>query len=182
MRAVREFPVNPHAVVFHLDSRLTEEIVETYLARSPEATSGWIRRALRLPGMRVLSLNPYRIRVQKEKKAAWPPLLDPLERLLCEELGIEQILELVESESRQRRFSWHGPALGRKVYEGRAQARSCPLAGRLFRLPGVAEVILDGHEVEVRKCPLTPWRELAPQVETILETATAAVNAGADAP
>lgn len=171
MRAVREFPPNPHVVVFHTESRLTEEIVETYLVRSPGTARGWIRRALDLPGLRVLSLNAYRIRVQKQKRARWRPLLDPFEQLLREELGIEGICDLIEEECRRRRFAWHGESLDRRVFEGRLQARSCPVAGKLFRLHGVAEVIIEGHEVEVRKCPLASWRELAPEVERILEAA-----------
>lgn len=169
MQAAREFPPNPHVVVFHTDARLTDAIVETYLARSPGAAAGWVRRALDLPGLRVLSINPYKISVQKRKQAHWSPLLTPFARILRDDLGVGKIGELVEEESRSRRFSWHGDALGRKVYEGRAQAAACPVAGRIFGLHGVAEVIVEGHEVRVSKSPLLPWRELAPEVERILE-------------
>lgn len=167
MKALREFPPNPHAVVYHVDDRLTDQIVETYLsaAASPRA---WVREALAIPGVRVVSLNAYKVRLQKHKDASWCALLPAFENVLRTGLPIGRIDELVETESRHRHFCWHGAPFDRKVYEGRLQAQGHPLAAELFLLRGVAEVILDGNRVQVRKCPLVDWRDLAPEVEGLL--------------
>lgn len=168
MRAVREAPPNPHVILFHVDDRLTDEIVETYVPGSGSSPPEWVRRAVALPGLRALSLNAYKIQVQKHKDAAWAPLLTPLEELLRRDLGIEAITEMVEEECLRRRFCWHGPPRERRVYEGRRQATSNPAAAALFELHGVAEVIFDGHEVHVRRCPLVSWERLGPEIEALL--------------
>lgn len=168
MRAVREFPPNPNVVVFHLDGRLTEEIVETFLPGCESAQRPWVRDLVSLPGLRALSLNAYKVRVQKDRSTPWPPLLAALEARLSSALGLECIDELIEDESRRRRFAWHGAPFVRQVFEGCAQARREPVAAALFDLSGVAEVALDGHEVEVRKCPLAAWPDLAPRIEATL--------------
>ncbi len=164
MNAVREFPPNPHALIIHTDSLLTDEIVETFLAGSTPPTAGWMRAVLELPGVRVLSLNAYKVRLQKHKEARWGGIMRPFERILCAGLDIEQLSDLIEGESRCRRFAWHGTFLTRRVYEGKRQALEHPLAEDLYNVPGVAEVIFDGHEIEIRRCPLRPWRELAPEI------------------
>ncbi len=167
MLALREFPPNPHVVVYHLVDRLTDQIVETYFPGYP-APREWVEGALALPGIRVLSLNAYKIRLQKEKSVGWSDLLASFEKLLGDRLSIRRIEDLVESESRHRHFCWHGAPFERKVFEGALQAQVHPLASELFSLPGVAEVILDGNQVRVRKCPLLPWSELAPSVQEVL--------------
>lgn len=167
MIALREFPPNPHAVVYHLDERLTDQIVETY-PHGADAPHAWAARAAALPGLRVLSLNAYKIRVQKDKEASWGQLLRPLEELLRDELGLRVDDDLVESECRRRKFAWPGEPFERRVFEGRLQAQGHPVASALFDLPGVAEVILDGHHLQVRKSPLCSWRDLAPLVQEVL--------------
>ncbi len=173
MNAVREFPPNPHALVVHTDSLVTDEIVETYLAGSSVPPVVWMRAVLELPGVRVLSLNAYKVRLQKHKEARWGDIMGPFERVLCDGLDIEQLSDLVEAESRSRRFAWHGAPLERRVYEGKRQALEDPLAGVLFEITGVAEIIFDGHEIEIRKCPLRRWRELAPEITSRLATGSA---------
>ncbi len=168
MNAVREFPPNPHALVIHVDRLLTGQIVETYLS-SAGATNpgwpGWVRAVLALPGVRVLSINAYKIRLQKHKDAGWRDVQPAFEAILRERLGVQQVLDLLHRESPRRRFAWHGERLARTVYEGTVQAAADPLASELFRVHGVAEVILDGHQVEVRKCPLCDWSEMDPEIE-----------------
>jgi hypothetical protein len=168
MHAAREFPPNPHALVVHVDGRLTEEIVETYVSDSDRAPD-WVRAALAIPGLRVLSLNTYKVRVQKHKDAAWNEVLDPLERTVAAGLGVETISDLVPEGSDRRTFRWHHGPFARRVFEGRNQAREHPLAGRLFELNGVAEVILDANTVEVRRCPLFDWGELTTAIEACLD-------------
>lgn len=171
MNAVREFPPNPHALVIHTDELITEQIVETFLPDSTIPPPEWVQDALALPGVRVLSLNAYKIRLQKTKDAGWQPILGAFEAILRDRLGIRHIDDLVEGESPRRVFAWHGPTLARRVYEGRSQAGSDGVAAALFELTGVAEVILDGHRVQVRKCPLCSWRELSPAIEQLLRDA-----------
>jgi hypothetical protein len=178
MNAVREFPPNPHALVVHTDSLVTDEIVETYLAGSPAPPVVWIRAVLALAGVRVLSLNAYKVRLQKQKGARWDGIMRPFERILCDGLDIKQLSDLVEVESRSRRFAWHGRPLARCVYEGKQQALENPLAGDLFAILGVAEVILDGHEIEVCKCPLRAWREMAPAIARRLANVSDARDPG----
>lgn len=173
MNAVREFPPNPHALVVHTDSLVTDEIVETYLAGSPAPSVEWIRSVLALPGVRVLSLNAYKVRLQKQKRARWDGIMQPFERILCDGLDIERLSDLVDGESRSRRFAWHGAPLARRVFEGRRQALEDPLAGELFTIRGVAEVILDGHEIEISKCPLRRWCEIATEIARRLATVSA---------
>ncbi len=169
MHAVREFPPNPHALIVHTESLVTDEIVETYLAGSSPAVP-WMCAVVALPGVRVLSLNAYKVRLQKHKDARWGAIMPPFERILCDGLAIEQLSDLVDGESRSRRFAWHDSPLPRSVFEGKRQALEHPIAGRLFELVGVAEVILDGHEIEIRKCPLRSWRELSPRITRCLST------------
>lgn len=168
MNAVREFPPNPHALLIHVDELLTEQIVETYLEARPEQPA-WIREVLSLPGVRVLSINAYKIGLQKQKHACWHDVQGPFEAILGTGLGVRQITDLVSNESRRRRFAWHGPPLTRAVYEGRLQASVNALAAELFRVHGVAEVILDGHEVEIRRCPMCDWGQMSAAIEERLE-------------
>ncbi len=174
MNAVREFPPNPHALVVHTDSLVTDEIVETFLAGSTPPPVVWMRAVLELPGVRVLSLNAYKVRLKKHKEARWGGIIRPFERILCADLDIGQLTDLVERECRCRRFAWYGAPLPPRVYEGKRQALEHRLAEDLYSVPGVAEVIFDGHEIEIRKCPLRPWRELAPEISRRL--ATGSVN------
>ena len=177
MRLTREFPANPHAVVFHAEQRLTDRIVETFFPDQPQRPPGpvWATSLLEVPGVRVLSINAYKIRVQKVREIGWCRLLPNLERVLHDELTVgETITDLREKECRKRAFAWHGPDLDREVFEGRDAARHNLIARPLFELPGVAEVVLDGHCVEVRKCPLYTWEQLAGAVETVIEQARAA--------
>ncbi len=167
MNAVREFPPNPHALIVHTDSLVTEEIVETYLAGSSPAVP-WMRAVVALPGVRVLSLNAYKVRLQKRKDARWGGIMAPFERLVCDGLDIERLSDLVDNESRSRRFAWHGSPLPRSVFEGKRQALEHPLASNLFEITGVAEVILDRHQIEIRKCPLRSWRDLEPDIDRCL--------------
>lgn len=167
MNAVREFPPNPHALVVHTEAPLTEEVVESYLPGN-DAPTAWMRSLLQLPGIRVLSLNAYKVRVQKHKAARWHAVLPAVEAVLSEGLGIGDLDDLVEHESRTRLFCWHGEPLERAVYEGRRQSRAHSVAAPLFALAGVAEVVVDGHRVQVRKCPLHSWSVLAPRIEQVL--------------
>jgi hypothetical protein len=168
MNAAREFPPNPHALVIHTDARLTDEIVETYVSDSPRAPQ-WVRRILGIDGVRVVSLNTYKARIQKHKEATWNDVLDGVESAMSEGLQVERIDDLVHASSDRRTFCWHHGPFARRVFEGRVQAAKHPLAGRLFELDGVAEVILDGNTVEIRRSPLFDWDELATQVERCLE-------------
>ncbi len=169
MNAVREFPPNPHALVIHTDDRITDQVVEAYWPGTGSPEPAWIRAVLALPGVRALSLNAYKIRLQKHKDASWKDLLGPFEEVLRESLGVAHLMDLVEGESPRRAFAWHGEPLSRRVFEGKTQAAADPVASRLFDLHGVAEVILDGNRVEVRKCPLRSWRDLSPRIEAALQ-------------
>ncbi|NKB87117.1 MAG: hypothetical protein GKS06_02710 [Acidobacteria bacterium] len=168
MNAVREFPANPHALVIHTDARLTDEIVETYVSDSSRAPD-WVRRLLAIEGVRVVSLNTYKARVQKHKNAAWNQVLDHVEGILADGLAIGAIEDHVPASSDRRTFCWHHGPFTRRVFEGRSQAAKHPLAGRLFAIDGVAEVILDGNTVEIRRSPLFEWDELAASIESSLD-------------
>jgi hypothetical protein len=168
MHAAREFPPNPHALVIHTEARLTDEIVETYVSDSPRAPD-WIRAALAIPGVRVISVNAYKIRVQKHKAASWNEVLDAVERVAAAGAGFDSIDDLVPDSCQRRTFCWHHGPFARRVFEGRLQAREHPVASRLFELDGVAEVILDGNTVEVRRCPLYSWDGLTSAIEASLE-------------
>lgn len=166
MKAVREFPPNPNVLLVHVNARLTDHVVESYSPGDRAEGRPWVGELVDVPGVRALTLVAYKIRLQKEARADWHAMLPRIERILRERLGVHETDELVEEESRHRTFVWHGPPLSpRRVFEGRARASTDPLASRLFDIQGVAEVVLDGHEVRVRKCPLCSWRDLAPEVE-----------------
>lgn len=174
MKLAREFPPNPHAVLFHADARLTDEVVRTWFPdrRVSGPTPSWATALLAVAGLRVLSANAYKIRVQKCREVGWCDLLPRLEAALRDELTVgAEIADLHDTECRRRAFAWHGPALQRRVFEGRRGAQPDPIAGPLFELRGVAEVILDGHCIEVRKCPLFGWSELAGPIEARIEQA-----------
>jgi hypothetical protein len=171
MRLAREFPPNPHAIVYHAAEPLTEAIVETYLGdrSGPRTERPWVARVLSVDGVRVLSICAHKVRVQKLKALAWSELLPSLEEVLEEELSGGPIEDLLETECRRRAFSWYGPALDRLVLEGLGAARVHPLAARLFELRGVVEVILDGNCVEIGKCPLYSWADLTAAIQGALD-------------
>lgn len=172
MNAVREFPPNPHTLVIHTDELMTDQIVETFLPGSSTSQPAWARNVLGLPGARVLSLNAYKVRLQKRKECGWRPLIEQFEAVLRNDLGVLEITDMVETESPRRRFAWHGESLDRQVFEGKLRAAANPIAAALFDLHGVAEVIFDQHEIEVRKAALTCWGSLSAAIEARL-----AVNA-----
>jgi len=179
MHLAREFPANPHAVVFHVEQRLTDQIVETFFPDRPRRPSApaWAASLVAVPGVRVLSVNAYKIRVQKLREIGWSLLLPELESVLRDELTVgETIADLRETECRIRAFAWHGPDLDRQVFEGYAAAYGNSIARPLFDLAGVAEVVLDGHCVQVRKCPLFTWQQLADAVESALDQSLAAAS------
>ncbi len=177
MKALREFPVNPHVLVVHTDDILTDHVVESYGPALPPDNRrhrDWVRTLLSMSGVRDISLNPYKVRLRKERSAEWTPLLLPIESLLRQALGVEDIRDLIEAESPRRRFAWHGTALDpKRVFEGKRRAQSDRVASALFALDGVAEVILDGHEIEVGKSPHWSWRALGPEIERRLEATSA---------
>lgn len=168
MNAVREYPPNPHALVIHTDDRITDQVVEAYWPGIGSPEPAWIRAVLALPGVRALSLNAYKIRLQKQKDASWQDIVAPFEEVLRKSLGVARLMDLVEGESPRRAFAWHGEPLSRRVFEGKLQAAADPIASRLFDLHGVAEVILDGSRIQVRKCPLSSWHDLTPPIEAVL--------------
>ena len=170
MLTLREFPPNPHVVILHTDVVLTDEVVETYLAGSSSSGVEWIRRALLVDGLRVLSLNSYKIRLQKQKTSCWREVLPAIEKILIASLHAERVDDLLETEVRQRAFPWHGDELARQVFEGRLQAAAHPLAAALFALDGVSEVILDGHCIEVTRGLAFSWRALGPSIETAIQS------------
>lgn len=170
MRAAREFPANPHALVIHTTERLTERIVETYTAVRAD-TPAWAAAVVSVPGVRVLSVNTYKLRVQKHKDRAWNEVLEPVEAAVQSAFDLARIEDLVEEGCRRRSFCWHGDPFARAVFEGRAHGREHPLAGALFELDGVAEVILDAHTVQVRRGPLFGWETLADQIEARIAAA-----------
>lgn len=172
MKGVREFPPNPNVLLLHVDERLTDHIVETYRPGDRADGRPWVGDLVDIPGIRTLTLVAYKIRLEKESAPDWHELLPAIERVLKERLGITATEELVEEESRHRTFAWHGEELSpRRVFEGRARASTDPLASRLFAVDGVAEVVLDGHQVRIRKCPLCSWRDIAPEIEDRLRDA-----------
>lgn len=175
MLAAREFPPNPHALIIHTRVALTGHIVETYLRHTP-GSPPWVGTALANGSVRVISLNRYKVRVQKHKDRDWHEVLGCVEGALMAGLGILQVCDLVEHESRRRSFCWHGTPFERRVFEGQQHAAGDPVAGALFDLDGTAEVILDGNKVEVRKGLLFPWAALATSVESTLMALTEAAT------
>ena len=139
----------------------------------------WIRAVLALAGVRVLSLNAYKVRLQKTEGGALGRHHGGHSSASCATASTSSDYLISWSSSLEVvAFAWHGRPLARCVYEGKRQALENPLAGDLFAIPGVAEVILDGHEIEVCKCPLRAWREMAPAIARRLANVSDARHPG----
>lgn len=168
MRIAREAPANPEVTIYHTDRALTDAIVETYAhgagSRPPLAAA-----ILSVPGIRQVSIIRYKVRVTKGRGTRWEIVLPSVDRAVLTSLGGSSV-ETTPRDEDHRTFRVRARApLPRAVYEGAGVAEEHPLSDALFSLDGVAEVILDGDEVHVRKGRLFSWPALEPKARAAIE-------------
>lgn len=168
MRIVREVPLNPHVVVYHVDNALTTAIVEAY--RDAERTPFPFGELVAL-GAESVHVTRYRFMVRKPRRWEMLEFLRTIEPTLCAWANCDAIFSAPEETERWRAFEvdFDPTQTGfREVYEGQQVAQKNPLAEDLFRLEGIAEVLLTPVRVTVGKGILFDWSALAPDVERSL--------------
>lgn len=168
MRIAREVPLNPHVVVYHVDRALTTAIVEAY--RDAEEALFPFGALLAL-GAESVHVTRYRFTVRKPRRWEMLEFLRTIEPTLCEWATCDAIFSAPEDTERWRAFEvdFDPTRTGfREVYEGQQTAQRNLLAEDLFRLEGVAEVLLTPVRVTVGKGVLFDWSKLAPDVERSL--------------
>ncbi len=168
MRIAREAPANPEVTIYHTDRGLTDAIVETY-GHGAGVKPPLAAAILAVPGIRQVSIVRYKVRVTKGRGTRWEIVLPSIDRAVLTSLDGDSIEPTPRDEDhRSFRVRAHAP-LPRAVYEGAGVAEEHPLADALFSIEGVAEVILDGDEVHVRKGRLFSWTPLETKARVAIE-------------
>jgi hypothetical protein len=164
-RVAREPKRNPNLVVYHTTTELTMEVVDDF----------WGSPALRaVPGIGRITANRYRARIWRRSGAVWDAIFEKLDAAMRATLGAARV-EPCPADDDHRMFPLPDSAPGhtpRAVYEGVKVAAADPLAASLFAIEGVAEVILDGRSVTVRKGRLFSWEKLEPEIHERLRAQT----------
>ena len=154
-RAAREPTANPNVHVYHTTAALTEAVVD----RAPAGVR-------EVAGVANASANRYRMRVFRDPAVAWEALLPAVDGAVRRALGVAAI-EPCPPPDDHRRFEVPGPPRPKAVFEGVLAAARDPLAAALFAIDGVAEVVLEGAGVTVRKGRLFGWERLEPGIRRL---------------
>jgi len=168
MTIIREFPVNPQILIYHVRDRLTSAIIETYHPRSQAKPPDFVHKLLKINDIIEINIMPYRIWLRKTKSAGWQPLIPPIERILSTQFDVSEVGQPVLGDQ-TRSFHHSLPHLQQKqVYEAPAMVKSDPLAIELFAIDGVQAVTITPEEIQIKKAQLFSWSELIPQIESTL--------------
>lgn len=169
MNVAREIPLNPNIVIYHADVILTTRIVEAYRltdVAAPDPIGDLLAR-----GAVSVHMTRYRMSVRKPGEADMLTFLGDVEPVMCDWSCQVTIPAAPDRMPKWRTFTVSvDPTLsgGREVYECSDDASANGAADALFRIPGVAELILVPESARVAKGVLFTWEALTPLVEQAL--------------
>ena len=154
---------NPRVIRVHTTVELTRATIEKCPPASPPEE---LRSLLAVNGVRSLDLHRYRTRLNldpgSDAKAAW----DGVARAIEAAWGAPAPLP-GEPPLRAFEVAYQGPRI---VAESPEMAVSDATLAALFRVPGVAEAILEAGRVWVRPGRLFSWEDLETSVRRALQS------------
>jgi len=153
---------NPRVIRVHTTVELTRATIEKCPpARPPEA----LRSLLAVDGVRSVDLHRYRVRLNLSPGCDAPAAWDGVARAIEAAWGARAPLP---DEPAQRAFdvAYEGPRI---VAESPEMAGLDPTLAALFRVPGVAEAILEAGRVWVRPGRLFTWEDVEASVSWALQ-------------
>ena len=173
IQLAREVPLNPNLVLYHTDRTLTCSSVEVEAGSGVAAPAP--APALIECGATQVELRRYRLRVRKSPGEEMVGFLRTIEPALCDWAEIDAILPAPERDPRWQRFPVpFDPTTGgaQRYYPSPDAAQAHPIAGTLFEIEGIAEVLLMPETIAVAKVYLFPWDPLARRIGDVLERFT----------
>src|ERR687891_2300388 len=153
VRWAHEGAPNPRVIRVHTTVELTQATIEKCPPASPPEG---LRSLLAVDGVRSVDLHRYRARLNLspgcDARAAWDGVAGAIEAAWGAPAPLPD-------EPPQRAFdvAYEGPRI---VAESLEMASPDPTLAALFRVPGVAEAILEAGRVWVRPGRLFPWEEV----------------------
>jgi hypothetical protein len=154
---------NPRVIRVHTTVELTRATIEKCPPASPPEG---LRSLLTVDGVRSIDLHRYRARVSLstscDAKAAWEGVARAIEAAWGAPASL-----LHEPPPRAFEVAHEGP---RMVAESPEMAGPDPTLAALFRIPGVAEAILEGGRVWVRPGRLFSWEDVGASVRWALQS------------
>lgn len=161
---------NPHFLLLHFRTVLTDEMAEKYSRSSASATPHWIRGAFGYQTISDVHLMRYRLRFRTyRKRYDWQPFIDFLSTdLLPRSLG-KVVHRPLPAGKLRRTFVVREAFDNLTVIEGLAASLGHPLMAKLFRIPGVAEIKGQGHALTIKRAALYGWGEIEAQLPGTLE-------------
>jgi hypothetical protein len=158
--ALRE-AANPSVLLLDTSLELTDETIETCPPTEPPQP---LDRVLEEPTVRSLDLHRYRARLNLRPGSSLHEIAARVRDVLVAEWGPESTRR--DEAPRSFPAPYGGP---RRVAESLRMARNQPVLRGLFRLPGIAEAILEPGQVVVRIAPLFSWADVEEDVRSLLE-------------
>ncbi len=159
-----ERAANPRVIRLHTTVELTRATIEKCPPASPPEE---LRSLLAVNGVRSVDLHRYRARLNLDPgcdaEAAW----DGVTRAIEVAWGAPAPLP-GEPPPRGFELAYEGPRI---VAESPKMAAGDPILVALFRVPGVAEAILEAGRVWVRPGRLFSWEDVGASVRWALQSA-----------
>jgi hypothetical protein len=166
--AWREFPPNPHLIVYHVRFELTRAVVEGYAPGRGGSPPPVVADLLNIPHIRGVQFFRYELWVRRAPDAAWRALTGTIEAVLLRHLDIGEIRQFAD-EQRYMTFALAPFHLAKPlVFEGVEASVSHALARQLFAIAGVAEVFFTTGQVRIRKGAAFGWEEMQSRLEAVL--------------
>ena len=157
---------NPRVIRVHTTVELTRATIEKCPPASPPEG---LRSLLAVDGVRSVDLHRYRARLNlspgSNAKATW----DGVARAIEAAWGLPAPLP-GEPPPRGFELAYEGPRI---VAESPEMAAGDPTLAALFRVPGVAEAILEAGRAWVRPGRLFPWEDVRDSVRRALQSTQA---------
>jgi hypothetical protein len=154
---------NPRVVRVHTTVELTRATIEKCPPASPPEG---LRSLLAVDGVRSVDLHRYRARLNLDPgcnaKAAWEGVTRAIEAAWGPPASLPS-----EPSPRAFKVAHEGPRI---VAESQEMAGPDPTLAALFRVPGVAEAILEGGRVRVRPGRLFSWEDVEASVRSALQS------------
>src|SRR5918995_6051906 len=163
VRWAQEGAPNPRVIRVHTTVELTQATVEKCPPASPPER---LRSVLAVDGVRSVDLHRYRARLNLDPGCAAEAAWDGVARAIEAAWGPPAPLP-GEPSPRGFEVAYGGPRI---VAESPDMAAPDATLAALFRVPGVAEVILEAGWVWVRPGRLFPWEDLEDSVRWALQS------------
>ncbi len=169
---LREFPPNPNIVNYYTREQLTTMMSERYKPGRREYPKAIVTRLSRIDGISAIHILRHKLRLKKFPRARWNTIVPSVEQILRDEWESDEIQSVKRDDIRRTFPMPRGMFFEkRQVFEGVDHARRNPLAARLYRIKGIATVLLYQNQITIKRSCCFPWEELEPKIASVLANA-----------